>query len=103
MPAAELETGSFDRAYLPEPKALVEPHGSLMLSAATDAGDHLPKTCHFALLDQTREQRSPDAPSLRGRGDVDAVLDRKPVSRPRAVGAGISVTEHPHTVSRHEI
>jgi hypothetical protein len=81
-----------DRAAELEAGAAVQADGGEVRGVADD-GDHQAEALSRAGVDQRPEQCPADAFTLRIGADVDGILHREAVGRPRAISVGISITD----------
>jgi phosphoribosylformylglycinamidine (FGAM) synthase-like enzyme len=64
------------------------------IGGIADDSDHLPVAAGLALPNQALQQLQADALAVDRRLQVDRILHREAVGRPRPVGAGIGVADH---------
>ena len=64
------------------------------IGGIADHGDHLAIAAALAFLDQAQQQLQPDAAAVDRGFQVDRILDREAVGRPRPVRARIGIADH---------
>ena len=64
------------------------------IGGIADHRDHLPIAARLAFGDQPLQQLQADAAAMDRRLQIDRILHREAIGRPRPVGAGIGISDH---------